>query len=481
LDTTGEPVAVQVNARLLGCALDRAHWELDLLRGWRRNPCFYIDQSLVPVYNLLLVSTPITPERATAIIRLLDHVPVVLAQARENLAGEAAKPFATSALRILADADTRLDTAMTALAPFLPEARAAELPAATARAVTAVRGYRDWLRESLPTFAPDGAAGSHALRFLLHRVALLPYSVEQIRELGRQEWTRALATEAMLGARHRGHTPRPVPGTAEQIARQHAAEQEVRRFYTGRDILTQPPTLRHYRFAPCPPYLEPLIWLGVPDDLTSPARAGEDAVRYVVATEAEPPYFERAAAIDPRTMIAHEGVHAQQVALSWRHPDPARRRFYDSTPNEGIAFYNEELMLLSGLFDDSPEGAAFAANAMRLRALRVEVDIALALGELTVEAAADRLRDLVPMDEETAWDEAVFFLGNPGQGLSYQIGKLQILDLLATATQRPGFTLRTFHDDLWQEGNVPLSLHRWQSLNLPDHLHRSAQLAAALS
>ncbi|MER7345517.1 hypothetical protein ABT390_08945 [Streptomyces aurantiacus] len=30
-----------------------------------------------------------------------------------------------------------------------------------------------------------------------------------------------------------------------------------------------------------PAHLAPLTWLGVPDDLTSPARAGEDAVRYV--------------------------------------------------------------------------------------------------------------------------------------------------------------------------------------------------------
>ena len=112
-----------------------------------------------------------------------------------------------------------------------------------------------------------------------------------------------------------------------------------------------------------------------------------------------------------------------------------------------------------------------------LRALRVEVDIALALGELTLDQAAERLRRLVPMDEETAWEEAVFFSGNPGQGLSYQTGKLQIQDLLAAAAGQAGFGLRAFHDRLWQEGNVPVSLQRWELLADSSHLTAAGRLA----
>jgi len=52
-------------------------------------------------------------------------------------------------------------------------------------------------------------------------------------------------------------------------------------------------------------------------------------------------------ASDPRAGILHEGVHYQQLALSWRHPRPVRRHYYDSGSAEGIAFYNEEMMLVS--------------------------------------------------------------------------------------------------------------------------------------
>src|SRR5262249_18584397 len=188
---------------------------------------------------------------------------------------------------------------------------------------------RDWLRSEVPNFHAVASAGSDALAFLLHRVALLPYSVTRLREQARQEWARAMAMEEILRRRHRDQpAPETILGACDQVARERTAEEQVRRFYADRGILRQPPTLRHYRFAARPPYIEPLTWLGVCDDLTSPARADEDAVRYVAGPRTDLPYFERALAIDPRTAIAHEGVHAQQLALAWRHPSPARHHFY---------------------------------------------------------------------------------------------------------------------------------------------------------
>lgn len=142
--------------------------------------------------------------------------------------------------------------------------------------------------------------------------------------------------------------------------------------------------------------------------------------------------------------------------------------------NTGGAFYNEELMLLSGACDSSPTGTEFIANAVRLRSLRVEIDLGLALGEAT-----GPLCRLMPMDEATAWAEAVFCLGNPGQGLSYRTGKLQLLELLAEAAGRDGFELKEFHDRLWREGNAPFALQRWELPGLRDQLDAADRLAGA--
>lgn len=483
LDLSSEPTAVQVDGRLLGSALARVHWELDLVRAWQRDPTFYLAQALVPIYLPLLEPPPFDDRRATMIVDRLRHVPEVLAQARENLAGHACAPFARCTLRLLSEVDGSLDVAMSALVTMLPPRQAGELPAAARIAADAVAGYRSWLAEHVESWGDIEPIGPQALAYFLHRVALLPYPAGRLRDMGRQEWDRAVATEHILRRRYRDAPAPQLPAdAAAQAHQQERDEYCVRGFLVYRGLLSQPDTLRHYKFAPRPAYLEPLTWLGVADDLTSPSRVMDDAHRYVPEPRPDLPYFAAAAAHDPRTAIVHEGVHAQQLALGWQHENPARRRFYDSVPNEGIAFYHEELVQLAGLFDDAPASAVFVANAMRLRALRVEVDIALALGELTIEEAADRLAVAVPMDRATAWEEAVAFARLPGQALSYQIGKLQIMELLATASRELGerFDLREFHDRLWREGNVPLALQRWELLGLRDHLAEADRLAADL-
>lgn len=479
LELSGEPVSAQVNGRLLGSAIARAHWELELLRGWQRNPCFYLDQALLPIYNLLLEPPPFLARRAAAIMGHLHRVPLVLSQARESLGRDTSRAFSRYALHLLASADARLRLSMSALVPLFPDAYGQALRDSIEPAAGALVAYREWLQSRLPYSEGTVAVGRQAFAYFLHRVALLPYSASQLRVMGRQELDRATALEAIMANRYRHSVPRLLPDVDAQVTRQRADETAIRRFLAERRILGQPDDLRHYTFAAMPAYLEPLTWLGVPHELGSPARLHQAAVRYLPAPRPDLPYFPLADARDPRCGIIHEGVHAQQAALSWMNSDPARRRYYDSAANEGIAFYNEELMLLSGLFDEEPDGARFVPSAMRLRAIRVEIDVALALGDTTLDQAASTLADSGSLDQGTAWEEAVFFAANPGQGLSYQIGKLQILRLLADCARlrADAFELQSFHDRLWREGNVPLALQRWELLGQRDELDTADQLA----
>jgi uncharacterized protein (DUF885 family) len=94
--------------------------------------------------------------------------------------------------------------------------------------------------------------------------------------------------------------------------------------------------------------------------------------------------------------------------------------------------------------------------------LRVEVDVKLALGEFTLDQAADYLARMVPMDKKTAHAEASMFATSPGQAISYQAGKLQITKFLADARLKAGdkFDLRAFNDFVWRNGNVPIELQR---------------------
>ena len=129
-------------------------------------------------------------------------------------------------------------------------------------------------------------------------------------------------------------------------------------------------------------------------------------------------------------------------------------------------------MMHAGLFDDSPRTREIIWNFMRLRALRVEVDVKLALGEFTIDQGAEYLKNTVPMDAATAHAEASFFASTPGQAISYQIGKLQIYNFLAESRRqkKAAFSLRAFHDFLWLNGNVPIALQRWEYLGLKDEV-----------
>ena len=126
------------------------------------------------------------------------------------------------------------------------------------------------------------------------------------------------------------------------------------------------------------------------------------------------------------------------------------------------------MALQAGLFDDSPRSREIIYSFMRLRALRVVADVKLALGQFSIQQAAEYLQKTVPMDAATARAEAAFFASSPGQAISYQIGKLQILEMLADARRLQGdkFNLKSFHDFVWTKGNVPIALQRWEYLGI---------------
>jgi Bacterial protein of unknown function (DUF885) len=447
----------------------RASWESDVLRV-RSVPRFWTDQAIGPVFDVLL-RPGVDEARVTEVVRLLRAVPATLAHAPAALGG-AAREFAGLALAELDGIRGRLDACADALAAISPAARA-DLRSAAGEAAGALEAHASRLAAALPGLPPAVPVGPGQYEWFLREVACVPLAVGEIDAIGRREYDRAVWLETVHRHRTRNVPQPPLPATAaDQCGAEDAAEASVRAFYQGQDLLSQPASLRRYLALPMPAYLEPLRFLGVADELTGPGRLDENGVAYVPEPGPHLPYFYAANARDPRAGIIHEGVHYQQLALSWGNPRPVRRHYYDSGANEGIAFYNEELMLAAGLLDDAPHTRAAVCNFMRLRALRVTVDVGLATGALSIDGAAAELTGRVPMDAATAAEEAAFFAESPGQALTYQIGKTQLIALLADAALVRGASLdlRELHDAIWVNGNVPIALLRWELLGLTDEL-----------
>jgi len=479
IDPSGWAVPRQVDYRLVGSALARVRWELEVDPRWERDPSFYLDQTLTALLEALVQPSPFDAARSRVILGRMQAIPRILEQGKANL--RPMRPFAALAIGDLQEIRLELERVEREVAPMLQwrgssaQDSAASFQRATEQAILALEAYREWLQAQLGAMPEKVAVGREKYEFFLQQVALLPYSPEQLLALGQQELDRSVAFEQYEKQRNRGLPElRLASSLPQEIDRTRQEELGIRRFLEKKGILTVPPEMGHYTLQPMPGYIVALADFGETDDFTGPSRLREDGIRWVVPPSPQLGYFWLATAKDPRPDMVHEGIpgHYFQMCLSWRHPDAIRRHYYDSGANEGIGFYAEEMMLQEGLFDDSPRTREIIYNFMRLRALRVAVDVNLALGVFTVAQGADYLVEHVPMDRKSAEAESALFATDPGQAISYQIGKIQILHFLADARLAQGdqFSLRAFDDFLWTNGNVPLALQRWEYLGNDDDL-----------
>ncbi|HET6176516.1 MAG TPA: DUF885 family protein [Candidatus Sulfotelmatobacter sp.] len=475
------PVAQQVDYRLIGSALARVRWELDINPRWQRDPLFYVEQTVVALQEELMPPGPFSERRSREIVTRAETIPSILEQGKANL--KAIAPFAELTIASLGDIDARLARVERGVSPLLAnDADRARFRPAMAKATTALVEYREWLKQHLPKMRPEFALGANAYGFFLHHVALLPYTPEQLLTMARQDFDRVLAMEAYEHQRDLRAPELTTPATAdEEVARMARADANIRQYLAEHEVLTVPPDVPHWTMRLAPDYVAAFDAFGELDDFTGPSRLHQDGTRWIEAPSNNLPYFGKAYAQDPRTTGVHEGVpgHFFQLWVSWRNPDSIRCQYYDSSANEGLGFYAEEMMLQAGLYDDSPRSREIIYSFARLRALRVEVDMKLALGEFTIAQAADYLARTVPMDRKTAEGEAASFAGAPGLGIAYEVGKLQIERILAERRLQQGdkFKLRDFHDYVWSNGNVPLSLQRWELTGLDDDIKKVDQLA----
>lgn len=457
----------QVDYKLVGSALARVRWELDWNRRWQRDPEFYVEQTLTPVHELLAIPPPYTEAQSDEIVSRLENIPSILDEARSSLT-EPVGPFAKLAIDSLDRVRARLGIVQQEVTPLLAgnKARTAFGPAIE-KATTALESYREWLQQQMPSMKGKPSVGRDGYMFFLKNVALYPFTPEDLLQMARQDWARVVEFEQIEKNRNRNVAPLKIKSSIQaEITDEVKDEAAIRQFLVNERILTIPSDFPHYTIKPMPAYLDAMSGWGEMDDFTGPSRLTANCVRWTPPPSEKLGYFSLANAKDYRLEIVHEGVpgHYLQLWLGWNHPDPIRRHYYDSGANEGIGFYAEEMMLQAGLFDNSPHVREMTYNWARLRALRTEVDVKLALGEFTLDQAAEYLQRMVPMDAGTAHDEAASFATTPGQAISYQTGKLQITRFFAEARRDLGdtFNMNEFYDFVWLNGNVPISLQQWE-------------------
>ena len=478
------PARDQVDYLLVRAELDMLDYGLHVYRASSRSPNFYLSSissfgmssgaTLSRLGRLVQQPPPFDEARAEQILAQMRSIAPILEQAKRNLT-EPTVEMSRWALPVLADARQSSCNFAEALEHHFPAAQAGELGPAAEAMGTALESFRQWIEVRLPEMQHAEPIGRDLYDWILQRIWLLPYNANDILRFGEQEYARYLSFTEFEEARNR-EAPRPQPAesTAVYAAATAADEQAIREFLEQRDVLTIPSYVGTYRRALMPEYIQAFsLWAG----LSGYSTTDNDVVKYAVP-ENHPytqTYWESIMRIDPSTNIFHDGLpgHHFQGVVSSRHPSPIRSQRRDRFKSEGWSTYWEETALQLGFYDNRPRSRELIYNFLRLRALRVIVDVKMALGEMTVDDAVSALMT-IPMDRRIASEEVDDFFAAPTGGIVYQIGKIQIERLLAERRNDLGeeFHLRQFHDELVASAWVPLELTRFEMTGRDENLSR---------
>src|SRR5229473_2553613 len=157
IDINGWPVPKQVDYSLIGSALSRVRWELDINPRWKRDPNFYIEQTLTALVEALTVPAPYDEVRSKEILTRIENIPSILQQGEANLDKPPA-PFAIVAIQALDGIRERLAKMSSALlnSTTLKEQ---DLKGATDRAASALEHFRAHLQKIQPSLPQQTALG----------------------------------------------------------------------------------------------------------------------------------------------------------------------------------------------------------------------------------------------------------------------------------------------------------------------------------
>lgn len=160
IDIHNAPIPKQVDYRLIGSALARVRWELDVNPAWKRDPTFYLGQTLTALTEALTVPAPYDQARSKEILIRIENIPSILEAGDANLDKPPA-PFATVAIQALDGVGDRLRKMARELRPSTTLSDA-DLNNAVNRAADALEKFRADLQRKLPTLPQQTALGRHA-------------------------------------------------------------------------------------------------------------------------------------------------------------------------------------------------------------------------------------------------------------------------------------------------------------------------------
>ena len=466
----------QVEREMLTANIRARIFELENIRSWERNPQWHSEILATSLAGQVLFPYAPVGERARRILSKLKQTPRLVETARKTIQdppGIFIKEGITSLNGVVEFIEHDLPRALTSLDDMH---LLSDLADASTEAVTAIHGYTEYLRNEV---APK-ARGSFRLGrenfdgkleleegVTLGADRLLAIAQRELRET--QEEFRIVAGRLggdVASALERLKQDHPSAATLVSTAQGQVTELAafVERkglvSVTDGEVPVVAPTPPFYRWtfaslwAPGPFEARPLptyYYLTDVDPAWTPDRQEQHlrdfhigALWAISMHETYPGHF-----------LQHQ--HVCRIESKLRKSGLLASVGFI----EGWAHYGEQVMIEAGFGGkDNHVKLGQLAEAL-IRLARLVVGIRLHVEDMSVEQGVRFFRDEAFMEEGSARREAERGTFDPGY-VVYSLGKLMILKLRADyeAKHPSEFSLKTFHDRLLGNGNLPIWAHR---------------------
>lgn len=458
LDTTGWPVAEQVDYWLVWAEMNGYEFNQRVLQPWARDPAYYksiwMERSDVPAHEgpthhatteVWTYTFPLNTAAKTKLITTLKAIAPLNRQAQRNLTGNA-KDLWTAGIRDLRQQIA--DLADLGQRPGVSEDT--ELKTIIDEASVSTQDLVTWLEKQADRKTGPSGLGKEHYTWYLQNVHLVPLTWEDEVLLLKRELSRAWASLKLEEHRNRALPPLVAadsPSAYDSLARW--AANSLMNFLQENDVLT----VKDYFGAA----LDEHLGAFVPADKRN--------------------FFWIATHYDPRPLYSHF-YHWFELAILDREPhaseirrSPLLYNIFDSH-NEGIATAVEEMFMQAGLYDEHPRVREIVYIMIAQRAARGLGSLYAHANDLDMAAAGAIHTEYTPrgwmkVEKDLMQFEQHLYLRQPGYGTSYITGKYLAENTLGEFGRQhelnnQPFELKSFFDQYNAMGNIPVSLVHWQ-------------------
>ena len=464
--------------RLLTAELERWVREDEELQPLLRSPQGPVEWTLFGTFILLVREFAPLEQRLASVRARAEVVPEFLAIAQDNLRrGENIPAVWVETAREVAEGGQQFWNGMVpAFAEQVPAGREATVAAARA-ASEAFGEYISFLTDELgPRADGDFAVGRDLFEYLLRTHHMLPYSSDDLHEIG----TQLIAdTQRQMETLAAAIDPdRPWPDIIARLKQQHPSPDQVietyrremaraRDFVSENGLVTMPPG-EELEVTETPPFERATIPYAA-YVAPAPFEAQQKGFFWVTPVDESASPESREQQLQGHNswgipvVALHEAYpgHHLQLCHSNRVDSWVRKQFGTSLFAEGWALYCEEMMYETGFYTD-PRTRLFQLKDVLWRACRVVIDVGLHTRGMTIDEAVEMLVDVAHLERDNALTEVKRYTSEPTQPMSYVMGKREVLRLRADYERAKGsaFTLKSFHDELLSFGTIPVALVR---------------------